>query len=195
MFKSLKYKLLSLTIILLSILCFNCDGRERALKTNAEVLKENKLFKSFSETTNYQPKQPVTIKTDTILSNCFKVKINYKSVENDPVIIEKLTKNDTLNKIIYKNFEAHIQVSKTNELTHQFLLNKSVFNNLENNDFIQKAIMQYVWIDFEASTDKILYLNTAFHIPETELYKDFVISVYDNGTIQIKEKQLTQNII
>ncbi|MCB4797812.1 hypothetical protein [Neotamlana laminarinivorans] len=195
MFKNLKYRAPVLLLILLSIILFNCDGRERAYKTNADILKENKLFKSFSETINYIPKQPVIIITDTILNNGFNIKINYHSIEDAPLIIDKLSKNDTLQKTVYKNFEAQITVSKINSLPHQFLVNKSSFSNFENNDFFNKAIMQYVWIDFEASTKNTICLNTAFHIPETENYRDFVISINKFGIIQIKEKQLTQNII
>ncbi|MCB4808635.1 hypothetical protein LG651_10255 [Tamlana sp. 62-3] len=195
MFKNLKYRILPLLVFLLALVFFCNDGQSRIYKTNAEVLKENNLLKNFSEVTNYKPEQPVIIKTDTILSTGFNIKINYNSVEESPVVIEKTTENNTAQKSIYKNFEAQIIVSKENKFKKHFLLNKLVFSNFENSDFFEKAIMQHIWIDFNASTDKIVYLNTAFHIPETELYKDFIISVYDNGTIQIKEKQLTQNII
>ncbi|KJD32700.1 hypothetical protein PW52_15170 [Tamlana sedimentorum] len=195
MFKNLKYRILPLLVILLAIAFFSNDGQSRIYKTNAEVLKENNLLKNFSETINYIPKQPVIIITDTILNNGFNIKINYHSIEDAPLIIDKLSKNDTLQKTEYKNFEAQITVSKNNSLPHQFLVNKSSFSNFENNDFFNKAILQYVWIDFEASTKNTICLNTAFHIPETENYRDFVISINKFGIIQIKEKQLTQNII
>jgi len=50
--------------------------------------------------------------------------------------------------------------------------------------------MQYVWIDYEASTSNTVYLNTTFRIPATETYRDFIIRIDDQGIIEIKEKNI-----
>ena len=55
--------------------------------------------------------------------------------------------------------------------------------------------MQYVWIDYEASTKSNIYLNTSFHIPNTDTFKDFILKIDKNGMMQINQRNLTKNII
>lgn len=170
----------------------NCDGRNRIHKTNAQVLTENNLFDTFSEQLNFIPESKVEIVTDTVLSNGFQIKIKYYSVENNSIL---KTKNNSTLKTHYKNFEAQLHVLKNGLFIHKSDINKTLFSALENKAFIEKAIMQYIWIDYEASTKQTLFLNTSLNIPNTEIYKDFILKIDEYGAIQIKEKNRSANII
>lgn len=185
-------------LILLFFLCIaliNCDGRNRKHKTNAEVLKEAKLLKSFSEQVNFTPNTPVLIHTDTILNNGFRVKLKYNSIENNYISKKSISKNNSAITNNYKNFEAKFQISKNNKIISEQLINKSFFNEYRPSTFWDNAIMQFIWIDYTTSSSKTIDLKTSFCIPETETCKDFVISINEFGDIKIKETNLIPNSI
>jgi len=195
MFKPLYHNKLQFIFIIVIITHLSCDGRDRIYKTNAQVLSENNLLETFSEQIKFVPETKVEIVTDTILSNGFQIKIHYNSIEHRSVLKTEKTKNISTTKTHYKNFEAKLHILKNGLTINQTVINKSLFNAFKNSSFWETAIMQYVWIDFEASTKNELYLNTAFNIPNTETYKDFVLKIDEHGTILIKEKNRIANII
>ncbi|NMH89493.1 DUF4738 domain-containing protein [Flavivirga algicola] len=187
-------KLVVFTLISIITLA-SCDGRDRKYKSTVEVLKENKLLKVFSQEIKYVPDTYVEIKTDTILSNGFEVKVNYHSLENDFVIETLKSERDSIKKIHYKNFEAQLLVLKNNTIINKSLINKALFYEYENTQFWTHAIMQFLWIDDDASNEEMLYLNTSFCIPNTEECKDFTLKINDKGVIQIEEINIFSNTI
>jgi len=186
---------LSIIFFVASITVLSCDGRNRKHKTNAEVLKENKLFNSFSEQIKYIPEQHTEVITDTILNTGFHIKTHYYALEND-YSSKTVKASDNKNKIShFKNFEAQFQISKNNNLVAQNLINKERFYKFESPDFWKSAIMQFVWVDHENSTEDFVTLITSFNIPETEVYKDFSIVVDAFGKIKIRAINLVENIL
>jgi hypothetical protein len=55
--------------------------------------------------------------------------------------------------------------------------------------------MQFVWIDHENLTDNHIFLKTSFNLVNTDIYKDFIIKIDNDGNIQIKETTLSKTII
>ncbi|TGV01134.1 hypothetical protein [Flavivirga rizhaonensis] len=185
-----------LFIILTSIITLtSCNGRERKYKTNAEVLKENKLLEFFTEEIKFVPETYTEIKTDTILSNGFKIKMSYHSLENDFVLESRKLKNDSIAKIHHKNFEAQLLVSKDNVIINKSLISKRLFYEFENSSFWASAVMQFIWVDQEASNKNTLCLNTSFCVPNTDKCKDFTLKIDEFGTIQIEEINIFSNTI
>ncbi|WP_345274617.1 DUF4738 domain-containing protein [Flaviramulus aquimarinus] len=179
----------------MTITLISCDGRDRIHKINAEVLHEGNLLNVFSQQIKFIPEQPIIIATDTILKNGFQIKIKYNSLENHDIVKIVKNKKNTITKVHYKNFEAKIEVLKDGNIINKSSISKALFNKFQNPDFWTKAIMQYVWIDYEASAKSNIYLNTSFHIPNTDTFKDFILKIDKNGMMQINQRNLTKNII
>ncbi|WNH10394.1 hypothetical protein [Thalassobellus suaedae] len=188
-------KKLILSILLLSIIFISCDGRGRRYKSNVEVLHESNLLKSFSTQTKFFPNESVEIITDTIFNNGFHVKLKYNALENDFISKTIQSNNDALIHNNYKNFEAIILVLKDEKIISKGIINKTLFQNHETPSFWKNAIMQYVWINYETSTDTHIILNTSFHIPETDIFKDFSISIDTFGNIEISKINLIESAI
>lgn len=186
-------KLFCLIFVLL-ITFLSCDGRDRAYKNNAEVLKNNNLLESFSEQTVFIPNQPVEIFTDTILSNGFHVKLMYNSIDNDFITLTEESNNNSKINSNYKNFEAKFQVFKNELFVIEKTLSKAVFIKHDTSSFFKDAIMQFVWIDYENSSEYFITLNTSFRIPETDVYKDFSIVIDAFGNIKIREINLIKKV-
>lgn len=182
-------------ILILAMTLASCDGSHRKYKTNAEVLKENKLLESFTEEIKFVPEAYTEIKTDTILSSGFEVKITYHSLENDFVLETIKSKNDSITRMHHKNFEAQLLVLKNNTLINKSLISKKLFYEFESATFLANAIMQFLWIDYAASNENRIYLNTSFCIPNTDECKDFTLKINEQGIIQIEEINIFPNTI
>lgn len=163
-----------------------CDGRHRKYKTNVEVLREHNMLDAFLEKAKFIPEQYTEITTDTILSNGINIKIQYHSVADKYILGVSQPSHDTT-KIYYQNFEAQLKVSKDNTIILNKTIDKSYFFKQEDASFWNAAVMQFVWIDYSATTKNSVQLNTAFCIPDTDICKDFTLTIHENGTIKIRE--------
>lgn len=186
-------KLCILVIILISFI--SCDGKYRTHMSNKAVLQKTNLLESFSEELKYIPERPIEIVTDTLLNNGFNIKIAYHSVENSYVFTTKKGKNGIVTKTYHKNFEAQFQVNKNNVSIQNGMINKEFFmeSKIKHNPFWNDAIMQYVWVDYGAISEHSIQLNTSFYIPDTKIYKDFTLTIFDTGEIEIKELSSINN--
>jgi hypothetical protein len=157
------------------------------------VLRETDLLESFSEELKYIPEQPTEIVTDTILSNGFRIKTTYHSIENSFVSKKAKNKNGTSINTHHHNFEVQFQIHKSNLPIRNGIINKALFYEKDNHAFWQNAIMQYVWVNYEAMTEHSIQLNTSFNIPDTNMFRDFAITFYDDGQLFIKEISITED--
>ncbi|WP_084708862.1 DUF4738 domain-containing protein [Siansivirga zeaxanthinifaciens] len=186
----------SMCILLFVVISFiGCDGREKAYQKNQEVLQKAQLLESFSEQIKFIPENYTEIATDTTFSNGLQIKLNYHSLENDYVLKTSKTKQDTIIKEHFKNFEVSLQLFKNESLITEKTINKHLFSEFIDANFREEAIMLYVWVDHSSSTEKQVCLNTAFNIPNTSIFKDFVIYVNDNGSLYVKELKTTKTTI
>ena len=186
---------LAFLVFIISMAFLSCDGRYRAHLSNAEVLKENKLLSSFSEKLKFTPKQSINIETDTILSNNFQVKLKYYSLETNSIVKTYKTKNGSLINHTFKNFEAQIQILNKNNIISQNLIDKHLFYQFETISYWENAIMQHPWIDYNNSKKNSVSIIVSFNIPNTINYKDFSLTINENGNIKIRQIDLIPNII
>jgi len=182
-------------IVIVIITLMSCDGRYRACKSNLEVLRDSKLDKTFSNQTTFVPNETVEIHTDTILTNGFQIELKYGALENSYVSKTKKSVNDSIIQTNYKNFKAECLVTKNHNIITETTIDKTLFSEFETPSFWENAIMQFVWIDYKTSTENYISLNTSFCIPETNICKDFTISINAYGIINIKETNLIANTI
>lgn len=182
-------------LILIIITFIGCDGRHRAHMSNEAVLREANLFQSFSEELKYIPEQPTEIVTDTLLSNGFHIKTTYHTIENSFVSKKANNKNETTTNTYHHNFEVQFQIHKSNFLIREGIINKQLFYKKDTHAFWQNAIMQFVWVDYEAMTEHSIQLNTSFNMPGTHTFKDYTITFYDDGQVVIKEINITNSSV
>ena len=174
-------------ILVILIICFaSCDGRERAQNNNKENLEHSKLSDSFFVQTKYFPQEYSETITDTILSNGFRVTIKfysdmYKNVLND-------FKIDTINyKHYYREFKGDLKVVKKGKTIFNKTIDKSFFTDKLNEMFWKNAIMGDILLDENLVTNKHLYINVFFCIPESEICKNYNIIIDAYGASKIEE--------
>ena len=190
MCKLLNMRYLYFLFILTTVTLFNCDGRARAHKKNVQVLNENKLLESFSKKIEYTPKQYTEIVTDTILSNHFRIKLKYYSLSNDIMIKHQKLHNEWSYTHHFTNFEAKLNIQFSNSSEINLSINKESFTNFNNEAFWSEAIMQYPWVDYEATTKNTVSINVSFCKPESRSCLDYRLTFTDKGDYTIKRINL-----
>ena len=140
-------------LILISCICLaSCDGRNRVHKPNKTVLKETKLLDSFSESIKYIPETYTEIKTDTLLSNGFHIKMKTYSSMNKSVLNE--FKQDSINyKTYYREFVSEVIITINEEEIFNEIIDKSFLINLNSNLQLNHAIVK-IGVDESSSTSK-----------------------------------------
>ncbi len=176
-----------LTILLILI---SCDGRHRAHKSNQEILKEHKLYKTFSENIKFIPETYSEINTDTVLSNGFNVTIKTYT-DMDTSYLNEFTKDTIHHKNYYRNLRSFVKVSKDSQELTSILITKDFFSNYDKSytrELENKAI-QGIWLNEYTSVinDKVV-LNVLFCTPNTKDYLSYTIIINKNGDYLIKNE-------
>jgi len=170
------------TIITLS----SCDGRDRKHKNNKEVLIEHNLLDSFSERIRYIPETYSEIETDTLLSNGFRVNIKTYTEMQDNVFNEFII--DSIKyKFYYRNYTGKLNIFYNNTAVLKETINKSYLNKNDEKVFWDDAIMAGISIDENNSSEKEVFINVLYCIPESEICKEFKIIVDNKGNTTLKE--------
>ncbi|WP_136481003.1 hypothetical protein [Cognatitamlana onchidii] len=172
--------------IFTAIVLLSCDGRHRNLKTNLEAFKSSMGIADYGSRTLYIPEKPVKIITDTILSNGFRVKTDYYSLKK----LHRIKDFEGKTTIYYNDFEARIKMWSNKGISKEIILNKGLFKGFGTSEYLESAVMQYVWIDYESSTNSKIELNTTFKSLKNNHYIDFVVVIDIFGTVDIKKKDL-----
>ncbi len=164
----------------------SCDGRDRANKSNTENLVESKLSDSFFEIIKYFPETYSEVVTDTILSNGYNVKLKFYSNMNNYVLND--FKIDTIHyKHYYREFKGDLKIIINGKTIFNKTIDKSYFTEDLNETFWQNSIMGNMSLDESQTTNKHLFFNVFFCIPESEICKDYNIIIDTKGESKIEE--------
>lgn len=178
-------------ILFLSLAFISCDGRDKIYKTNQEILKEHKLYKSFSESISYIPESYLETSTDTILSTGFQVKIkSYTDMENS--ILKEYTKGNILHKTFFRDINTSISIIKDNQEIVSTAITKQLFKDYyksTHTNFNHK-IIQGIWLNQYASiiNNKII-VDIQLYEPKTEHYEYYTLGFDNDGTFFINNQE------
>lgn len=183
------YKISLILISIFSVALTNCDGR----KTKSEALKESvEKFRDSIEPINiveYIPKVYSEVKTDTILSNGFVVKIkNYTDMQNS-VSHNYQVDSITTRTDIYRKWISEVSVEKDGKLIFNKIINDDFFlSEVDNNQkALTRAITSGVHFDQELYPDNAsIKLYAELTYPDTEGGLVFIIRMDKSGKYTIK---------
>lgn len=180
---------LLILIFVISLATIGCDGRDKIYKTKNQILKEHKLYKTFSKRITYIPEQYLEIKTDTIMSNEFNVKIkSYTDMTKNT--LKDYTKSNIHYKNYYRDINTVVSISKNNRDITSTLVTKQLFIDYDEsfNTLLKNKVIQGVWLNQYATiiNNKVI-LNVQLYEPETNNRTNFVLGFDDDGNIFINE--------
>lgn len=131
------------------------------------------------------PQMHLTVETDTILSNNFRVKIKYNSINKNILKISK-KEYSWLKKTLYREFVSALEVSVKDRVIFDQEITKHYFNPDTNDKFWRNAILQFVEIDQMATQLKeIVAIKFSFVNPVINKSEFYSLLIDENGQVEI----------
>jgi len=180
-------KNLLIFIFIILTVFISCDGRHRNYQTNEEVLKEHKLFDSFSEHIKYIPESYSEVITDTILSNGFQVKVALYT-DMDTNYLNEFTKDSINYKNYYRSIKSAVTISKNKKEIVSKLITKDILiaNNSPYSSDLKNKMIQGIWLnEYESLVNNKVILNVLFQKPGTKDYKFYLLGLNEDGNFEI----------
>lgn len=165
----------TIAAVLVGLFFIMNDGKKEVIAKEYEHLdagpiKAEQVFKKV----RFLPKDYLERVTDTTLANGYQVTIKYQSIMTQSLIRKDLIINGGM-ETYYRKFIATINIQQNNAPLIHLELPFGRFNN--------SKILQYVWLDQLASTDKNLVINYALYDPIENQYTDHQIHVDKQGKL------------
>lgn len=166
MFKILHTNKLPILILVLIITIFSCDGRKTKNDSLEESIAKFKDSTNTIEVVEYIPNSYSEIKTDTILSNGFTVKISAITDMNN-FILKEIKKDSNIVKQHHRKRILHLKI---------FLKESLVFDNQIDIPFLKKDVDLLKLIKEQDLIISDLRIDPKTSLsPKTELYLDIVV--------------------
>lgn len=160
----------------------SCNGKDKAILSPQESLKQKELLDSFSENIKYIPEDYAEVVTDTILSNGFRVHIK-TFTDMEKSIINTFKTNKILIKHYYREIVSEVVVYKND---------KQIFNKKIDNLFLSAHGTQFlnneILVDeLKSITTNKLHLIASQCIPQSNNCPSFNIIIDQKGNYEIKK--------
>lgn len=164
-----------ITIVLVGLLFIINDGKKEVIanehkQLDAGPIKADQAFKKV----RFLPKEYTESITDTTLASGYHITIKYKSLMDQSIVKKDLIINGG-NETYYRKFASSIKVLKDDDQLVHFELPIVKTNG--------SKILQYVWLDELASSEKNLVIQYAIYDPIADRYTDHQIHVDLEGTL------------
>ncbi|UOB19385.1 hypothetical protein [Abyssalbus ytuae] len=169
-------------LLLVTVLLSNCRNREKFLSFRSDT-----AHHEHTPAENI-PSIYIEVKTDTILSNGFRVKTIYNSTNRTILkIIEE--QPSQLKKVLYKEFVSFLEVAKDDEIIFEKNISKEFFNPPANDSFWKKAVLQFVEID-QLSSERFnnVVVKYSFTNVESKENRFYSLLIDEQGVYSIKKE-------
>jgi hypothetical protein len=180
-------KTLLSTLFLISLFFLaSCDGRDRVYKTNTDILKENKLLDSFSESITYIPETYTEIVTDTILSNGFHIKMKtYSNMEHS--VLNEFEQNTITHKEFYREFVSEVIITKNSKEIFNKTIDKHFFDKIKNDLQLDNTIIKLMVDESSSFKKNSIILSAMFQKIDSKKVRFCDIIIDSEGKFELKE--------
>lgn len=180
-------KYAALFFIILSICLTSCDSRTSHGDSLKKAISEFNDKQLQLDIITITPENYTEIVTDTLIADAFNVHIKNYSVMDKNILTK--TQQVSNQKTIYYHriFESEIAVATPQKTVFSTLISTEDFKT--NHPFWDRAILQHVWVNQEASTTTNVAIDIAFEDPKTKAYKLYQMSVDAFGIQQLFLKE------
>ncbi|MCB0425242.1 MAG: hypothetical protein KDD20_08955 [Mangrovimonas sp.] len=168
----------------------SCSGKDKALLTPQDSLKEKKLLDSFSENIQYFPEKYSEMVTDTTLSNGFRVHIKTQT-DMESSVLKAYQLDSITHKNYYRNINAMVNVYKNGQQIFSQLIDKPFFYNQYSNhkELLAKMTLKVAQVnqldDYHSDSNDDVQIEFHYSDSDEKLWDRFVLRIQENGVYNI----------
>lgn len=165
-------------ILIITVVCFSCDGRQTKKESLQKAVSEFNLKTSPLSTVTYTPEAYVEIVTDTLIANAVSVQIKNYALMDAQILIPK----DVPGHQHYQRvFESEIRITTASKKIVHTHISAQQFRAVENDPFWEHATLQHAWVNQELSSVEDITLDISFMNPLTSAFKLYRMSINAQG--------------
>lgn len=174
-----------LLIILIAIAFYSCDRRGSHREHLQKSISEFNNKQTNIDIVTYYPERYTEVKTDSIISNTFKVSIkNYSKMDSQILVSSQANKKKTtLN--YHRIFESEIQITTNSKTILNTTISAQDFRDYSQSEFWNHATLEHVWVNQDASNRNELNLGVSIINPKNKAYKLYELVVNTEGKQQL----------
>ncbi len=174
-----------LLIVLIAIGFYSCDRRGSHRENLQKSISEFNQKQTNIDIVSYYPEAYTEIKTDTLISNSFKVSIkNYSKMDSQILVNSETDKKKT--KLNYHRvFESEIHIASNSKTIFNTTISALDFKDTSQPEFWNHATLEHVWVNQETSNDNEINLGVSIINPKNNAYKLYELVVNTKGKQQL----------
>lgn len=169
----------------LSIVLMSCDRRTSKSEHLKKAVSDFNNQYKLNNTNNYYPETYTEIKTDSIVSNTFRVSIKNYSLNDRSIFTKHTSKEKTNTKALHRVFACDLIVSVSDKIVLKEYISADTFQAYESSEFWNNATLEHVWVNHDTSNDQKLSLGVSFINPLNDNYKLYELLVDNHGNERI----------
>ncbi|MFK7782794.1 hypothetical protein [Psychroserpens sp.] len=170
-----------LIIVLIAIAFYNCDRRGSARENLQNSISEFNKKQTSLDIVTYYPEAYTEVKTDTIISNTFKVSIkNYAKMDSQILVSSEKSQTKTILNY-HRVFESEIQIAVASKNIFKTTINAKDFKDTSQSNFWDDATLEHVWVNQETSNANEINLGISIINPKNSSHKLYELVVDAKG--------------
>lgn len=174
-------KLWILIPCMVAFIFMSCDRRTSQKERLEQAVFEFNKNLNLDDLIHYYPENYTEIKTDSIISNTFKVNIrNYTSMR-DEILTEESINAHQKTLTYHRVFESDILVSVEDNTIYNHHISVEKFKDISASKFWENATLEHVWVNQDTSTPVQLTLGVSFINPKDNTYKLYELQIDQLG--------------
>lgn len=134
-------------------------------------------------TVKFFPKdyEEFVIDSTFLLDEPLRVIIVRRSLMDESVSFSYTMDNNQIEKHYYRDFSSEITVLKSDTIVFNQTFSKTDFKEIDDDEFLKKAIIHNTWVQSYDTNKKILKLSLVVGVPETDWDFHFILNIDSLG--------------
>ncbi|WP_299229397.1 hypothetical protein [uncultured Psychroserpens sp.] len=170
-----------LFFLFVTLVLTSCIKTQKSNELKKRPISEYKYAFSQIALANYFPETHIEVRTDSIISNTFKVHIKNYSIKDEYITVTKSNSNNKIKLLYHRVFESEISVAVASKDIFKTAISAQEFKDPLQKTFWDKATLQHVWVNQEVSNNKYLNIGISFINVENNAYKLYELTLDPKG--------------
>ncbi|WP_047545994.1 hypothetical protein [Psychroserpens sp. Hel_I_66] len=157
--------------VILLLIVSSCDSRKSKIDRLKNSVSEFNNNQKSIDLIDYYPKDYTEIKTDSIISNTFKVSVKNFTLKDQGIVLNQSIKNLNRTSKVHRVFVSNIVVSVEEKIIYDRQISVEKIRDLKSSEFWNNATLEHVWVNQEQSNSEYLSLGVSVINPTNKAFR------------------------